>query len=170
MKKRAFHFGFSTILISFVMICIVTFCALALLPANADYRLSQKVADRTSDYYAAEESAFHKLSDIDRMLSDCYKSSASSEEYDEAALESALAYADENTEITVSTDDGTVLSWEESYDDSHKLAVSVKVSRPSENNGKCILVTEWKTVSEAPEINEDNETLDLIGKEISYER
>lgn len=170
MEKRSFHFGFSTILISFVMICIVTFCALALITANADYRLSKKVAARTSAYYEAEENACHRLSDIDRMLNECYESASSYDEYLEKTRENAIAYADENTGITVSTDDGTVLSWESSYDDSHKLSVSIEVSWPPDNGGSCFSLTEWKTVSIAPESDTDDETLDLIGKETSYER
>jgi hypothetical protein len=170
MEKRGFHFGFSTILISFVMICIVTFCALALMTANADYRLSRKVAERTSAYYEAEENAFHMLSDIDRMLNDCYTASSSYDDYMEKTREAAAAYADENTGITVSSDDGTALSWINRYDDSHELSVSVKISWPPENDGSCYTLSEWKTISSAPQSDNDDETLDLIGKEISYER
>ena len=45
--KSKFHFsnfGFSTILLTFVMMCIMTFGVLSLITANSDYKLSQKVA------------------------------------------------------------------------------------------------------------------------------
>jgi hypothetical protein len=168
MEKRSFHFGFSTILISFVMICIVTFCALALLTANADYRLSRKVAERTSAYYEAEEDACHLLSDIDRMLSDCYTDSVSRDDYEKKVFEAASEFADENPPVTVTKDDGTVISWENSYGDNQTLDVSLRISWPPENNGSCYTLTEWRTISSAPE--SDNQTLDLIGKETNYER
>ncbi len=45
-KRREFsNFGFSTILLTFSMICIVTFSALAFVTANSDYKLSKRVAD-----------------------------------------------------------------------------------------------------------------------------
>lgn len=64
--NRHTNFGFSSILISFIMICIVTFSALALVTANSDYKLSRKVADRNQQYYLAQEQAYEKLSQIDR--------------------------------------------------------------------------------------------------------
>ena len=71
LSKRSFsNFGFSTILIAFVMICIVTFSALALMTANSDYKLSKKVADRTSRYYLAEKEANQRLLQIDMLLAD----------------------------------------------------------------------------------------------------
>ena len=51
-KRREFsNFGFSTILLTFSMICIVTFSALAFVTANSDYKLSKRVADNNSSYY-----------------------------------------------------------------------------------------------------------------------
>ena len=66
------NFGFSTILLSFVMICVVTFSALSLVSAYSDHKLSQKVADRTTAYYAAEERAYEKLARIDDILRESY--------------------------------------------------------------------------------------------------
>ncbi len=41
-KRREFsNFGFSTILLTFSMICIVTFSALAFVTANSDYKLKR---------------------------------------------------------------------------------------------------------------------------------
>jgi hypothetical protein len=168
MAKRTFHFGFSTILISFVMICIVTFCALALLTANADYKLSRKVADRTSAYYEAEESAFETLVQLDSLLTGCYADTFSKRDYEKNARASAEQYAAEHPDITVSTDDGTTLAWEIPFGDSQTLAVSLTVSYPPENDGSCYTLDEWRTTSAVPE--SETQTLDLIGKEITYER
>ncbi len=71
-KNTFSNFGFTTVLIVFVMICIVTFSALAYLTAASDYRLSKKVADRTTDYYQAEEKAYLVLGEIDSALTGVY--------------------------------------------------------------------------------------------------
>ena len=49
-KKRpmAFNIGTSSILIVFVLLCLATFAALSLVSANADYRLSTALAERTT--------------------------------------------------------------------------------------------------------------------------
>ena len=45
-KKKGFiHIGFSSILMVFTMLCLVTFATLSLITANSDYRLSLKVAE-----------------------------------------------------------------------------------------------------------------------------
>ena len=64
-KRREFsNFGFSTILLTFSMICIVTFSALAFVTANSDYKLSKRVADNNSSYYRACEKAWDEISQI----------------------------------------------------------------------------------------------------------
>ena len=39
-KKEFIHIGFSSILMVFTMLCLVTFATLSLITANSDYRLS----------------------------------------------------------------------------------------------------------------------------------
>jgi methionyl-tRNA synthetase len=168
MTKQSFHFGFSTILISFVMICIVTFCALALLTANADYKLSRKVADRTSAYYEAEESAYETLAELDELLSTCYRKTSSQKAYENKAREAAEEYAAKHPDITVSSKEGITLAWEVPSSDTQTLAVSLTVSYPPQNGGSCYTLNEWKTINTAPE--SETQTYDLIGKEITYER
>lgn len=45
-KKEFIHIGFSSILMVFTMLCLVTFATLSLITANSDYRLSLKVAEK----------------------------------------------------------------------------------------------------------------------------
>ena len=82
-RNRLFfsNFGFSTILLSFVMICVVTFSALSLITANSDYKLSKKVADKNQSYYQAQEQAYAKINMIDQVLADSYLASATADEY-----------------------------------------------------------------------------------------
>ena len=50
--------GTSSILVTFVLLCLVTFAALSFLSANSDYRLSKQTAQRTTDYYEGIEKLF----------------------------------------------------------------------------------------------------------------
>ena len=67
-RNKTIHIGFSTILMVFTMLCLVTFATLSLLTANADYRLSKKVAAKTEDYYEADLLAREYLLQIDESL------------------------------------------------------------------------------------------------------
>ncbi len=83
------NFGFSTILLAFVMICIVTISALSLITANSDYKLSKKVAEKNSAYYLAEEKAYEIMAQVDEQLAIAYAQSNTEHDYYKAA-ESAL--------------------------------------------------------------------------------
>ncbi len=60
--------GSSSILVIFVVLCLTTFATLSLVSANADYRLTLRVADETADYYAADAQAEELLMQIDQSM------------------------------------------------------------------------------------------------------
>ena len=62
------NIGSSSILVTFILLCLVTFATLSLVSANADYKLSQKIATRTTAYYSANNQAEQILSDIDSAV------------------------------------------------------------------------------------------------------
>lgn len=77
MKKVRFSsFGFSSILLIFVMICIVTFATLTLVTANSDYKLSKKVAAKSTSYYEGEEFVYRRMEEIDNACMDAYLQAA----------------------------------------------------------------------------------------------
>lgn len=59
--KIGLNIGASSILVVFILLCLVTFATLSLVSANADYRLSKRVADHTGAYYDATASAREDL-------------------------------------------------------------------------------------------------------------
>jgi hypothetical protein len=67
-KKEFIHIGFSSILMVFTMLCLVTFATLSLITANSDYRLSLKVAEKTTAYYEADTAARNYLQQLDLAL------------------------------------------------------------------------------------------------------
>lgn len=82
-KKREFrvNIGTSSILLIFVILCLVAFATLSIVSANADYKLSRKVADRTTAYYEASNQAEAYIASIDQTLHSVYLSTESEDAY-----------------------------------------------------------------------------------------
>ena len=85
-RNKTIHIGFSTILMVFTMLCLVTFATLSLLTANADYRLSKKVAAKTEDYYEADLLAREYLLQIDESLEELHQNYAGQKPFCQEAL------------------------------------------------------------------------------------
>ncbi len=73
--------GSSSILVIFVILCLVSFATLSIVSANADYKLSTKILDRTTSYYEALNQAENNLSQLDKTLRDIYAETESAEDY-----------------------------------------------------------------------------------------
>ena len=71
-RKPILGVGTSSILLIFVLLCMITFAVLSLVSARSDYRLSQKNAEHTKDYYEAESRANEILMTIDKCLEEQY--------------------------------------------------------------------------------------------------
>lgn len=70
--------GISSILLIFVILCLLTFAVLSLVSANADYKLVKKNSAHTHEVYEAENSANELMDKIDFILKSTYQSSDSS--------------------------------------------------------------------------------------------
>ena len=77
--------GSSSILVMFVILCLVSFATLSIVSANADNKLSSKVLDRTTAYYMACNQAEQNLALLDQTLLSLYKSCSTEDAYFEAA-------------------------------------------------------------------------------------
>lgn len=71
--------GISSILLIFVILCLLTFAVLSLVSANTDYKLVQKNSSHTHEIYEAENSANEFINQIDSVLEATYQSTASSQ-------------------------------------------------------------------------------------------
>lgn len=70
-KKKNFpmNIGLSSILLIFVVLCLVSFSILSIVSANADKKLSLKVLNRSIAYYNACNEAETTLRDVDETAS-----------------------------------------------------------------------------------------------------
>ena len=147
-ETRSFsNFGFSTILLSFVMICVVTFSALSLITAYSDFKLSKKVADKNQGYYEAEANAYEKLIAIDQILVECYKNSINEADY----YSKAQIALGENS-----------LAFHEPISEDHYLSIEIAVHYPKDNTECFYEILQWKSVYEKD--SPEDEHLNLISK------
>ncbi len=82
-KKSDFtmNIGLPSIMLIFVVLCLVSFGILSLVSANSDKKLSQKILNRSTSYYDACNQAEEMLCNIDELLHIAYTNSASQDEY-----------------------------------------------------------------------------------------
>lgn len=93
-KSYGAGIGTSSILVIIVILCLVCFAGLSIVSATADYKLSNKLAERTTSYYEASSLANEKLAEINRSFLIFFRESNSKEEYLQKIKES---YADSLT-------------------------------------------------------------------------
>lgn len=82
-KQPAFgiNIGSASILLIFVILCLVSFAVLSIVSANADNKLTQKVLNRTTSYYEACNNAEEALAAIDHTLRGVYETTADADSY-----------------------------------------------------------------------------------------
>lgn len=60
--------GAPSVIILFVMLCLVCFAALSLVSANAEMRLASRMGDNTARWYEADAEAQRRLARLDALL------------------------------------------------------------------------------------------------------
>lgn len=149
------NFGFSTILLAFVMICIVTISALSLLTANSDYKLSQKVAEKNTAYYEAEKKAYDSLANVDALLAKAYGSSHSANSYYKEVENALLSLGYGAYDRTTGS-----FTYEIAISENQNLQVMLYIHYPTESDDAFFEIGTWKSTYDV--IEPEDETLDLI--------
>lgn len=132
------NIGTSSALVIIVILSLVCFAGLSFASASADYRLSQKLAQRTTAYYAACDQAQEELCSLSDMLLTVYQTSKDKEEY-EAIIKESLKDS---------------LNFTYAINDAQCLEVSVTPLYPDDNNGRLYEVTRFQVVNlSSPELD-----------------
>lgn len=130
-KRYGLNIGTSSILIIIVILCLVCFSGLSITSANADYRLSKRLADRTTAYYDACNQAQSSLCMISEALKDLYQESSSEEDYE--------------NKIKRSLKDLFIFSYP--INENQILQVSVSPLYPDTAEGDFIEITGWQVIN-----------------------
>lgn len=129
-KKDNFplNIGMSSILLIFVVLCLISFSILSIASANADKKLSQKILNRSIAYYNACNQAEETLKNIDSELAKAYTDSTDEESY----LTFVSSY--ENT-------------YEFPISDLQSLQVRLNYIYPTTAYQSCYEIASWKVVT-----------------------
>lgn len=142
MSKRKYptiNIGSSSMLVVFIILCLVTFSVLSVASANNDRKYSEKIADRTTAYYEASNKAEELLSQIDDKLKQVY------EQYNAEYLSqvpNALTSID-----GIDTSDFPSVSFSVPINDTQTLSVSLLIQIPEKEGDTFYTVTSWKEIS-----------------------
>ena len=136
--------GSSSILVTFVLLCLVTFAALSFVSANADYKLAQKTADRTTYYYAANNKAEVYLLNADSLLSKHYAGCRDIIEYYEGI---DPLFSDNDSINVEEVDEDIYLNYSVPISNSQEIQVSLRVIYPNSEDQDMFEIVKWETVS-----------------------
>lgn len=157
-EKRSFtNFGFSTILLFFVMVCVVIFSVLSFVTAHSDYNLSKKAADKTAAYYSAQVLAAETLTAIDLLLLDGYETAANQTDYFHLLAELLPPYGtfSENA-------DGIWFTFSEPITETQSLSVVLHLLYPENETDVFYEILEWSSNYIETESTIEDEPLHLF--------
>ena len=140
-KQSSFSsIGITSLVLIFVMLCLLTFSVLSLVTARADLRLSQKNAERTSAYYDAENRANDVLLSVISCIEE-YKDSPDASVFYQKFRERL----DGQNGILFTGADS--LEYEVLLDKEQLLSVSLEISYETYDDGSHYRILAWNTVS-----------------------
>lgn len=143
-NKTSVGVGASSILVIFVVLCLVTFAVLSLVSAKADKNLSGKSVEHLKEYYEAENTAYFALGQIDKILADLYVDDSAG--YKNAVKNEFSA----NEDITVIDENGIIrLEYSVEISETQELSVEISVDTPKNAKDGFYTITRWQTVSTA---------------------
>lgn len=129
-KKHSFgiNIGSASILLIFVLLCLISFATLSIVSANADSKLTNKVLERTTAYYDACNKAEASLAEIDKTLIRVYLESDNADAYFASVGHS------KSFNITVS--------------EMQTLVVQIEILYPTRDEDTFYRITKWQVVTD----------------------
>lgn len=146
MKKNNIPFipvGISSLLITFLILCLAVFSVLSLSSAVAEQKLSQKTADHTLEYYTASNTANDTLAAIDEILA---ASAAKAQDRDTYfhLIEASLP----GVQFSVNGKKASVF-WNTIVNDSQVLSVSLSIPYPINEGEALYKIRQWQVINTA---------------------
>ncbi len=126
-KTSGIHAGSASILLIFVLLCLVSFATLSIVSANADNKLTKKVIERTNAYYNACNEAEKNLAHMDVTLTTVYSTCDSPEEYFQTV--------------------GHTKSYTLPISDFQNLEISIEILYPETAQDTFYRITSWQVVN-----------------------
>lgn len=140
-QKSIISTGTASIVLIFVMLCLLTFSVLSLVSAQANLRLSQKSADRTTAYYAAENEANEVLLSLLKIMQ-----RYENEDTADAFYQHVRSDAEAGCGVTFSSDQ--TVSYTVPLGDRHVLFVSLTITYDPVTQASGYQIDSWNTISQ----------------------
>lgn len=160
------NIGASSLLVIFLILCLITFAILTLTTAQSDYNFSQKLADRKSDYYQANATAETWLDQIDSILDDAYHEASSDSAFDSARYQSYiqehLNQLSKEQSIPFSINfnlENPTIAYYVAINENQNLCITLTLSNSPNKGDTYYSISQWQVLS-SKEWNGD-QTLDL---------
>lgn len=146
------NIGSASMLVIFIILCLVTFAVLSVASANKDFAYSQKIAQRTENYYEASNKAEEILDEIDQILEKNYL------ENKENCLDSIPQELENLEGIDFSA--FPEISYEIPMNENQALHISLSLRIPEKEGDSLYTITSWQEIS--TEEWDGDTTLNLI--------
>lgn len=147
MKKKNLpvtNIGTVSLMMMFIVLCMVTFAALSLTSASHDARLGQKLADRQTEFYHASNQAEEMLAKVDDIIASAYKTTTDETAYYRTINKDLLLCSAE----AVWTDQELDVMFQVPVNDFQTIQVLLDVPSPqqikSEQPGSFYKILSWK--------------------------
>ncbi len=143
-SEPEFHInvGSSSILLIFVILCLISFATLSIVSANADAKLSRRVTERTTAYYEACNQAQADIANMDDTLASVYADSLDEEDYFAAV--------------------GHNKSYRIPISDLQTLSVTLDILYPTASGDPFYRITSWQVISNDTGLEEEEGSVLLI--------
>lgn len=133
-SRTGLSIGVSSILVIFVLLCLVTFSVLSLVSARADKALSDKNTAHLKAYYAAETTAYETLAKIDALLMKNFEANAN----DAAYLDRCETALQDAGYLTRRDADSLWVEYAVSVSDVQQLNISLRVRNAAERTAAAL--------------------------------
>ena len=149
-NQGGMNIGTSSVLVTFVLLCLVTFASLSYMSARSDYKLGQQEAERTAAYYDANRIGEIYMANIEGLLTKHCDKCSSKEEYLNG-IEDVFA---DNINIDVERDgDDVLINYNVEISKSQSLDISLAAHYPTVQDGTLFHIKKWATLVDSEYVN-----------------
>lgn len=139
-KQSMINTGLPSLLVIFIILCLVTFAVLSFVSALRDYSDALQASERLQSWYAADSSARVRLAEINGQLFDIYGQLPASGQDD---------FLEECRGSFPEMDADGVLSFSTDFSDSQMLLAEIQVTPPAPGEDICYKIRRWQVVTTA---------------------
>lgn len=144
MKRRSYpitNIGSVSLLMIFIILCLVVFSSLSLSGAVSDHQYSQKIAQHNAEYYQASAQATRILREIDQILHNTYQKSPA--DYYTAAGDELTAMESLSTDLG---SESPSITYEVPVGERQMLKVVLALNEPGQLKDGYYRIISWQEV------------------------